>query len=80
MRKNAFIDRHEHSCVMEDRNNFLIKIEDLKLCMVNFEENSAMKLKIYPSDYKVGGDDRQPIIVITHNECIFFANNGIQTA
>lgn len=46
--------------------------------MSEFEENGAMKEKIYSFDYAVYGPNCYSIIVITHNECTFFANNGIQ--
>lgn len=48
--------------------------------MVEFEEDSIIKPKMYPSDCVIRGDKRQPIIVITHNECLFSANNRIQRA
>ena len=55
-------------------------MEDLKPYMVEFEEDGKMKPKIYPSDCAVGGNDRRPIIVITHDECTFSANDGIRRA
>lgn len=36
-----------------------------------------MKVKNYPSNCQVGDDKRQPIIIITHNECTFSSNDGI---
>ena len=57
MRKDVFIDGHKRLDVVEDRNNFLTKIEDLKLYMVEFEEDGKMKPKDYPSDCAVGGND-----------------------
>ena len=78
MCKYVFFYGHERSDVLEDENNFLTKIEDLRPYMVKFEENSAMKPKIYLFDCEKRGDDGQPIIVITHDECTFFANDGIQ--
>ncbi len=80
MCKDLFIDGHERSDVMEDRNNFMTIIEDLKPYMVKFEENGVMKLKIYLFDCAIEGDDRRPIIVITYDECIFSANDGIRRA
>ena len=73
--KDVFVDRHEQSDVVEDCANFLKKMEELKPYMVKFFEDSAMKPKVYPSDCAVGGENRQPIIVITHDECIFSAND-----
>ena len=77
MRKDVFIDGHERSDVVGDRKNFLRKMEELKPYMVEFEENSAMKDKIYPSDYAVHSNNYRPIIVITHDECTFSANDEI---
>ena len=44
--------------------------------MVEFNENGAMKAKNYTVDCVVGGKEHRLIIVITNNECIFFANDG----
>ena len=78
--KDVFIDGHERSDVVEDRKNFLGRMEELKPYVVEFEENGAMKEKIYPPDCAVHGPNRRPIIVITHDECTFSANNGIRKA
>lgn len=48
--------------------------------MVEFEEDGIMKNKIYSLNYVVGGTERCPVIVITHNECTFSINNGIKRA
>lgn len=77
LRKEVFVDGHERSDIVEDRKNFLKKMEELKPYMVTFEENGTMKPKIYPPDCAVGGDNRRPIIVITHDECTFSANDGV---
>lgn len=77
MRKDVFIDEHEQSDVVKDCRNFLRKIEELKPYMVEFEENGAMKDKIYPSNCAVHGNDHRPIIIITHHECKFSANDRI---
>ena len=37
--------------MVEDQNNFMTRIEDLKPYMIEFEEDSKMKPKIYPSCY-----------------------------
>ena len=62
---------------MEDCKNFLQRMEKLKPYMVEFEENSVIKKKIYPSDCVIYGSICCPIIVITYDECIFSANNSI---
>lgn len=53
MCKDVFIDRHECLGVVEDCKNLLIQIKDHKLYMIKFEENGAINLKMYPSDYVV---------------------------
>lgn len=63
--------------MVEDRNLFLTRMEELKPYMVEFDENGAMKTKKYPVDFLVGGDEHRPIVVITHDECTFFANDGV---
>ncbi len=80
VRKDVFVDGHERSDVVEGCKNFLTKIEELKPYVVEFEEDGTMKPKAYPFDCAVGGDECRPIIVITHDECTFSANNGIQRA
>lgn len=45
--------------------------------MVGFEENSTIKPKIYPVNYAIREDKQRLMIVITHDEYIFFANNRI---
>ena len=77
VRKDVFVDGHEQSDIVEDQINFLQKMEELKPYIVEFKENGAIKPKIYPADCAVGGNNRRPMIVITHDECIFSANNRI---
>ena len=78
VRKDIFVNRHERSDVVEDCKNFLLKMEELKPYVVEFKEDGTIKPKAYPFHCTVGGDERQPIIVITHDKCIFSANNGVQ--
>ena len=78
--KDVFVDGHKRSNVVEDCKAFLKKMEELKPYMVEFEKNGAMKPKVYPPDCKVGGNHRRPIIVITHDECTFSANDGVRKA
>ncbi len=77
VRQDVFVDGHERSDVVEDRKNFLKKIE-LKLYIVKFKEDGTMKPKVYFSDCEVDGNKRQLIIVITHDECTFSANDGVR--
>lgn len=64
-----FLDGHERFDVVEDRANVLKKMEDIKPYIVEFFKNGAMKLKVYPSDCAVGGENCGPIIVITQDRC-----------
>lgn len=68
----------KQSDIVEDYANYLKKIEKLKSYMIEFYDNSTIKLKVYASDCVVEGENCQPIIVITHDKCIFSINNGVQ--
>lgn len=59
--------------IVKDCKNFLIKIKELKLYMVEFKENSAIKDKIYLSNCAV-----YPIIIIIYNRYTFSVNDRIQ--
>ena len=80
MRKNVIVDGHEKADMIEDQNYFLTKIEKLKPYIVEFNEDNAIKAKNYPVHYAVGGEKRNLIIVITYDDCIFSATNGVQKA
>lgn len=77
IKKDVFVDGHEQSDVVEDRENFLKMMKDLEPYLVEFKEDGSMKAKSYPDDCAVGRDIRRPVIVITHDECTFSANDGI---
>jgi hypothetical protein len=74
--KDVFVDGHERPDVVEDREFFLKTLEELEPYLVQFDENGKILDKLWPKDCQVGGDDRRPIIVITHDECIFSSNDG----
>lgn len=78
MHKNVFVDGHKQPDVMENQNCFLIKIKELKLYIIKFNKNGVIKVKDYPVDYAVRGEKCCSIIVITHDKCIFFTNNGVR--
>ena len=80
VRKDVFVDGHKRTDVVEDQNCFLTHIEELKPYMVEVDEDGGMKAKEYLVDCAVGVDERQPVIIITHDECIFSANDGVQKA
>ncbi len=64
--------------MVEDCNNFLRLIDKLKPYTVEFEEDGIMKSIKYLSDFVLGGEERRPIIVITHDEFTFSANDIIR--
>ena len=80
VKKGVFLDRHEREDVMEDRHKFLQIMKNYALYIVDFKADGSMEEKEYPLDCAVGGPDRRPIIVITHDESIFSANDGRRQA
>lgn len=53
-------------------------MKELKPYIVEFDKNGVIKPKAYPQDCAIGSHHWQPIMVITHNEYTFSANDGIQ--
>lgn len=76
VKKGVFIDGHERPDVVEYRKWFLDEMERLSPYFVEFTPSGDMKEKTYPSDSEVGGPNKRPIIVITHDESVFSANDG----
>ena len=76
IRKDVFVDGYEQSKVVENRANFLKQMEEFKPYIVEFYDGT-IKPKVYPFDCAIEDENRQPIIIITHDECTFFANNGV---
>lgn len=72
--------RYEQSAIVEDSSNFLEKMKELKPYMVEFSKDGTMKSKVYPPDCAVEGKNHQQIIIITHDKCLFFANDDVQKA
>ena len=77
MHKDVFVDGHEQADFVEDCKTFLKKMKKLKSYIENFYENGAIKSKTYSLDSAVEKENRQPIIVITHNEYTFSANDRV---
>ena len=71
-----FIDRYKRPDVIEDHKNFLKVMEKLEPYLMELDKTGEMIPKIYSLDCKVEGDKRQPVIVITHDECIFSSNDS----
>jgi hypothetical protein len=76
IKKGVFFDGHEREDVVEYRTQFLQAMEEMLPYMVEFNEDGTMKEKQYPEDCSVGGPNRRPIIMITHDESIFSAHDG----
>ena len=55
--KDIFIDGHEQADVVGDYKNVLKRLEELKLYMIEFEEDSIMKSKIYAINCIIRGDE-----------------------
>lgn len=62
---------------MEDCKKFIKKIKKLKLYMIEFKKDGAIKDKIYLLNCAIGGSNRQLVILITYDKCTFSTNNGI---
>jgi hypothetical protein len=73
--KDVFVDGHERDDVVRYRKEFLDTMDSLLPFIVEFNEDGTMKEKEYPIGCHVGGPDR-PIVLITHDESIFSANDG----
>ncbi len=76
IKKGVFLDGHERPDVVEDRGQFLGELERLSPYLVEFQEDGSMVPKEYPPDCAVGGPNRRPCILITHDESTFSANDG----
>jgi len=80
VKKGIFFDGHEREDVVEYRKQFLEFIHGLLPYMVEFNENGSIEPKEYPENCHVGGPGRRPVILITHDESIFSANDGRRQA
>ncbi len=76
VQKEVFFDGHEREDVIEYRETFLNEMKSLLPYFVEFFEDGIMVLKEYLDDYAVEGPDQRLIIIITHDESKFSANNG----
>jgi len=80
VRKGVFIDGHERPDVVDYRQQFVAEMHRLSPYLVEFESDGKIKDKSYPANCEVGGSEDRPIIVITHDESIFSANDGKRKA
>lgn len=72
-----FVEGYKQPDVVENQILFLIRIEELKPYIVEFDKDGAIKAKEYSVDCVMRGCECQPIVIITHDKCIFFSNNEI---
>lgn len=76
IKKGVYFDGHERLDVIAYRSEFVQYLEKLWPYIVEFEDDGLIKAKIYPEDCEIGGLERRPIIIITHDESIFQSNDG----
>lgn len=76
--KKRFDKGHERPDVVENREKFLNTMKDLEPYLVTFEKDRLMKTKKYLDNCAIGRDVRCLVIVITHHECMFSANDRIR--
>ena len=55
-------------------------MKDLEPYLLEFDKDRSMKRKKYLDNCAIGGNKHWPVIVITHNKCIFFINDKIWKA
>ena len=70
------MDGHERVDVVAYRVEFLKRMKELEPYLVEFDSCGQILAKTYPSDCQVGGSQRRPTILITHDESTFSANDG----
>ena len=74
--KGVFKDGHERPDVVKYRKEFLGYLDSLKPYLVEFDENGDIKEKEYPPGCFPGSPTMKPIIMVTHDESVFHANDG----
>ena len=71
-----FFDGYEREDVVEYRETFLSEMKSFLPYFVEFSDDGSILPKVYPDNCAVGGSNRRPIIMITHDESTFSANDG----
>ena len=72
VKKGMYVDRHEREDVVAYRKVFLDRINELEDRMPIFSEDNLEKVT-WPDN------NMQPLILVTHDECIFSAYDGSQS-
>ncbi|PWW79105.1 hypothetical protein C7212DRAFT_152916, partial [Tuber magnatum] len=75
VRKGMYIDGHECPAVVQDRVEFLERLQELASYIVEFDSAGKIKEKVYREGCEVGGLN-PPIILITHDESTLSSNEG----
>lgn len=75
VKKGVFLDGHEREDVIEYRRKFLEEMKEMLPYLVEFAEDGTIQEKIYPAGCMINGHGRRPIVIITHDESIFSAND-----
>lgn len=74
--KGVYKDGHERPDVVEYRKEFLDYLDSLNPYLVEFDENGDIKDKEYPPGCFPGSSTQRPIVMLTHDESTFQANDG----
>ena len=80
VKKGVYVDGHERQDVVGYREGFIKRLEELWPYIVEFEDDGTIVNKAYPEGCIVGGRDRQPIILVTHDKSTFSSNDGRRQA
>ena len=65
---------------MRERGRFLENMEAILPFLVEFDDAGRILAKEYPNGCRVGGSQGRPLILITHDESVFSANDGKRQA
>ena len=78
VQKGVFFDGYKQEDVVEYRETFLKEIKSLIPYFVEFQDDSTILPKEYLEDCVIGEPNRRQIIMITHDESTFSANDSRQ--
>ena len=80
VKKGFFFDDHERKDVVADRIKFVEQMKKDEPYLAEFDSSGTILDKSSPEDCEVGGSQRRPIIIITHDESTFSANDANKQA
>lgn len=73
--KGVFFDYHKQEDIFEYEEICLEEIKTLLSYFVEFNDNKSILLKIYSKDSSMGDLNKRAIIIVTHDESTFSAND-----